>query len=107
MINKILLGILIIFTINLYADGDGVITKSTNQKVNLSGVIIDNNTNETLTGVEIDINGYKTYSDLDGNFQLELPVSENYNLSTSYISYQEEKLKIVPDSTFNVRLKQQ
>ena len=59
------------------------------QTVTLKGKVIDLSTNETLTGVEINLEGtdIKVYSDLDGNFEIKDVKPGDYNIVASYISY--------------------
>ena len=59
------------------------------QTISLTGKVIDFNSGEALTGVEIKIEGtdIKTYTDFDGNFKIEEVKPGNYNIIASYISY--------------------
>ncbi len=59
------------------------------QKVTLSGKVIDFNSGEALTGVEVSIEGtgIVTYTDFDGNFEIKDVVPGTYNLIASFISY--------------------
>lgn len=63
--------------------------------MNINGVITDVDTDETLAGVLVTIEGtdIKTLTDLDGKFSFDgLDVGE-YQLKVSYISYKETKVK--------------
>jgi hypothetical protein len=64
---------------------------------NLSGVVLDNETGETLTGVAIRFEGSTevVYTDFDGNFKINNIVPGNYNILSNYISYSDNKLKDV------------
>ncbi len=57
--------------------------------ISVTGKIIDFNTGETLTGVEVKIEGtqLKAYSDFDGNFFFENVNPGKYNIIASFISY--------------------
>ncbi len=57
----------------------------------ISGVIADMETNETLAGVLVSIEGtnFETLTDLDGNFSFEGLQAGDYSLKLSYISYTE------------------
>lgn len=59
------------------------------QKVTLTGKVIDFNSGEALTGVEVSIEGTSlvTYTDFDGNFEIKDVVPGTYNLIASFISY--------------------
>ncbi|PKQ62359.1 hypothetical protein BZG01_17565 [Labilibaculum manganireducens] len=63
----------------------------------LTGVVLDNETGEALTGVAIRFEGSNetVYTDFDGNFKIANIVPGNYNILSSYISYSDNKLKDV------------
>ncbi len=63
----------------------------------LSGVVLDNETGEALTGVAIHFEGSNevVYTDFDGNFKMDNIVPGNYNILSNYISYSDNKLKNV------------
>lgn len=69
----------------------------------LSGVVLDNETGEALTGVAIRFEGSNetVYTDFDGNFKIVNVVPGNYNILSSYISYNDNKLKDVNVSGVN------
>ncbi len=60
--------------------------------VALSGTVVDENTGELLTGVEVKIKstGKKTYTDFDGNFSFESVKPGKHDLVVKFISYNEE-----------------
>ena len=59
------------------------------EMVSLSGTVIDFQSGETLTGVEVSIEGteLKAYTDFDGNFKIDNVKPGSYNIIASYISY--------------------
>jgi hypothetical protein len=59
------------------------------QTITLKGKVVDFNSGESLTGVEVAIEGstIKAYTDFDGNFEIKDVKPGNYNLVASYISY--------------------
>jgi hypothetical protein len=59
------------------------------QTVTLKGQVVDYNSGESLTGVEVTIEGtsIKAYTDFDGNFEIKDVKPGSYNLVASYISY--------------------
>lgn len=59
------------------------------EMITLKGKVVDFNSGEALTGVEVSIEGstLKTYTDFDGNFEIKDVKPGNYNLVASYISY--------------------
>ncbi len=96
-ISILVVGIVLMVSNNLFATGDN--TATSNTKSNISGKVIDNKTGESLVGVAISVEGtdIKTYSDLDGNFEISSLTPGNYNLILSLISYKNslvENLKI-------------
>jgi hypothetical protein len=66
----------------------------------IAGKVIDQSTSEELAGVIIQIEGtdVKAYSDIEGNFRIEGVEPGNYNLTVSYISYQEKLVKNIQAS---------
>jgi len=56
----------------------------------ISGIIIDQNTGEALTGVEVKLNGSetKTYTDFDGKFVFNQVKPGKYSVEANIISYQ-------------------
>ncbi len=79
--------------------------------VSINGVIADVDTDETLAGVMVSIEGtgYKTLTDLDGNFSFDGLESGDYDLKLTYISYKEVKVENVKtdskDQTIELKLK--
>lgn len=64
---------------------------STIENVNvlqLNGIVVDENTNETLAGATIIVDGKKYYSNLDGNFQVKDVKPGKYELIVDLISYE-------------------
>ncbi len=76
-----------------FADKDG--TKSNQsesslaQTISFSGKVVDFNSGEVLTGVEVKLEGtdIKTYTDFDGKFKFKDVKPGQYNIIASYISY--------------------
>jgi hypothetical protein len=56
----------------------------------IAGTIIDEETGEALTGVEVKLDGTeaKTYTDFDGKFIFEQVKPGDYSVQINYISYQ-------------------
>ena len=59
------------------------------QTIQLTGKVVDLTSGESLTGVEVSIEGInqKTYTDFDGNFSFENLTPGEYNIIASFISY--------------------
>jgi len=96
-VSILVVAIVLMVSNNLFATGDN--TVSPNTKSNITGKVVDNKTGESLVGVAILVEGtdIKTYSDLDGNFEIKSLAPGNYNLILSLISYKNslvENLKI-------------
>jgi len=64
----------------------------------ISGVILDEETGEALTGVEVKLNGSeeKTYTDFDGKFVFDGVTPGDYSVKANIISYKPvvRKLKV-------------
>lgn len=58
----------------------------------LSGTVADQNSGESLVGVEVKLEGtdLKTYTDFDGKFTFKNVKPGEYKLVTNYISYQKQ-----------------
>lgn len=72
--------------------------------VNLSGTVKDGKTGELLVGVEICLKGtdMKTYTDFDGNFTFSNVTKGNYDIVSTYISYEKQLVENVKaDQTKN------
>lgn len=87
-------------------------TKDTDSKATilLTGSIVDENSGEALVGVEVKIAGTdkKTYTDFDGNFEFESIKPGEYELVTTYISYEKKAEQLKIDSKENnVKIKLQ
>jgi uncharacterized protein YvpB len=97
---NIIFGLLIIATTTFAAD-------NINNKVKVSGKVIDQVTGEVLTGVSVQVEGtnHKTYSDFDGNFTFEGLKPGEYNITASYISYEKTNDKLVISTSNNTSLK--
>jgi len=92
---RVLLSVLFIALIGIiYADNDGAKSgepsgSSPALTITLTGKVIDFNSGEALTGVEVKIEGtdIRAYTDFDGNFEIEDVIPGKYNIIASYISY--------------------
>lgn len=60
----------------------------------VSGAVIDMNTNEALAGAAIYIDGNKIYSDLDGNFTLQNVKVGVHKIKVELISYETAEMEI-------------
>ena len=72
----------------------------------ITGSVFDQNSGESLVGVEIQIEGtdLKTYTDFDGNFSFKNVKPGEYKLVSNYISYQ-QNTKTVDISSDNSEVK--
>ena len=81
-------------------------TKTTNELaiVDLSGTVTDEKTGELLVGVEVCLKGteQKTYTDFDGKFMFKNVKKGNYDIVSTYISYEKQLVENVQvDQTKN------
>ena len=82
----------------------GVSTTSELTVVDLSGTVTDGKTGELLVGVEVSIKGteLKTYTDFDGKFSFKDVKKGNYDIVSTYISYEKQLVENVKaDQTKN------
>ncbi|MEZ5083542.1 MAG: carboxypeptidase-like regulatory domain-containing protein [Bacteroidales bacterium] len=91
---KVFLSIIFVALLGfVYADNEGNSVKTPEntpvEMVSLTGSVIDFQSGEALTGVEVSIEGteIKAYTDFDGNFKIDNMKPGNYNIIASYISY--------------------
>jgi hypothetical protein len=63
----------------------------------VSGTIVDGETGETLTGVEVTLEGceQKTYTDFEGKFSFEGLTPGNYKVITNFISYNKGTTSVI------------
>ncbi len=93
---KINLIVIAILAVIGFSSFKGEKTKGNNTSAtlfNLSGTVIDNQTGETLVGVEVVLEGtdQKTYSDFDGNFVFENVSEGKYEVTAKIVSYKDSK----------------
>jgi len=91
---KILLSITLIALVNLSFAGE----KDNNKKVmtkTLTFTVVDNN-NESIAGAEIALEALGTisYTDMEGNYKIEIPSNSNEILTISFISFKDKKINI-------------
>lgn len=98
MIKKIIIFLLFVnfITIPVWGDNDQNIHKENNteepKKENtgvITGVVLDEETNEPLVGVKVILEGTDkiVYTDFDGYFQFDKIEAGRYNIITNYVSY--------------------
>ncbi len=72
-----------------FAGNDNADADKTQNNGVISGQVVDKLTGEGLSGVKINLsNGVELYTDLNGNFELIATGNSNFQLQTSYISYE-------------------
>ncbi len=76
-------------------DDSGTGKATAAQMISISGQVLDIQTGEVLTGVEVEIEGIdaKAYTDFDGNFTIDNIAPGKYNLIASLISYKKSLLE--------------
>ncbi len=77
------------------------------QTPSLKGMILDNQTKETLAGAVVTANGQKVYSDLDGNFSINNLCNGKCQLKISLISYEDQTVEVDLQKASNVQIKLQ
>ncbi|WP_439488814.1 SusC/RagA family TonB-linked outer membrane protein [Algoriphagus sp.] len=77
----------------------------TSEKVNISGIVVDEESGETLPGVNIIIKGTSTgtTTDLDGKFTLS--VDEGQILVFSYVGYDQQEVQASNQTDLTIRLR--
>ena len=80
------------FAVNAKENKTEVSDTETTATTILTGTVADENSGESLVGVEVKIEGtdLKTYTDFDGNFAFKNVKPGEYKLVTNYISYQKK-----------------
>lgn len=73
----------------------GTPVKKINNSASVSGVVVDQFTNESLTGALITIDGIdiQIYTDMDGKFEINTLKAGVYTIKVSYISYKQEEVE--------------
>jgi hypothetical protein len=84
--------VLAVFAVNAKENKNAVSDTETTATTILTGSVADENSGESLVGVEVKIEGtdLKTYTDFDGNFSFKNVKPGEYKLVTNYISYQKK-----------------
>lgn len=72
--------------------------------VTIVGKVLENETNEPLTGASIEVNGKKYYSDINGAFSLQLKRGEKAMMKVSMISYESLSLEVDTDNASNMHV---
>ena len=82
--------ILILSLLSVFAGDENNNRKSETQNTVIKGNVIDKSTGETLSGVFIKLVGtdLTAYSDLEGKFEFNNIKPGKYEITTSYISYE-------------------
>lgn len=70
----------------------------------LSGVVFDKKTNESLAGVIVLVNGQKIYTDLEGQFTVRNLCIGVCEIKVSLISYEEKTIKVDTSKQNNLRV---
>ena len=102
MIKKLRLGLLL----NLF-----VVTFAFAQSGSLTGTVVDNQTGEALTGVNILVQEISrgAASDINGRFTVENIPYGNYNIRVTYVGFLTQNLTVTvnsPSTTLNIRLRE-
>ncbi len=92
-INVIVIAILAVVSFSSFKGEKSKESNTSATLFNLCGTVIDNQTGETLVGVEVLLEGtdQKTYSDFDGNFVFENISKGEYEVIAKIVSYKDSK----------------
>jgi len=84
--------VLTVFAVNAKENDNKTSDTESAATLVLTGTVADENSGESLVGVEVKIEGtdLKTYTDFDGNFSFKNVKPGEYKLITNYISYQKK-----------------
>ncbi|MFO8067337.1 MAG: carboxypeptidase-like regulatory domain-containing protein [Bacteroidales bacterium] len=107
---KQVLGILLL-SVALFCSANNNNTTNANNKalkmISIEGKVVDFETKESLAGVTVNISDYKAYTDLEGNFNIEVPYYlADTDIKISYISYQETTISISTEAFDVIEIKQ-
>jgi len=69
----------------------------------ITGVVLDSQSNETLAGVKLKIDSTIYYSDVNGNFFINVNSNE-VKIEASLISYDYKNIILTVDKTINLKL---
>ena len=83
------------FVLFTFFTNPGGIELSENSTFNLSGIVVEEDSGEPLTGALIKINGIEKecYTDFEGRFNIETLIPGNYDIEISYISFESTTLE--------------
>lgn len=106
--NKLLILFFLFASFALFAENEGHLKKHKSssvaeQSISIKGRVVDVNNREGLAGAEITVEPYKvkTFTDLEGNFEIAGLTPGQYTLICSLISYRAsllENLEISPET---------
>jgi hypothetical protein len=107
---KQLLSILFILTAVVCFANNNVVKNESSTELSyfsFNGKVVDSESKESLAGVMISVSDYKVYTDLDGNFELEIPYDlSDDSIKISYISYEEVELSVKTNKIQTIEIKQ-
>ena len=83
------------FVLFTFFTNPGEVELIENATFNLSGIVVEEDSGEPLTGALIKINGIEKeyYTDFDGRFSIEALIPGNYDIEISYISFESTTLE--------------
>lgn len=87
-----------------FADGGSTSKKNTETEV--SGIVVDSESGEVLTGVKVHIPeiNKETYTDFDGKFSFSVDNGSNLTIQASYLSYHDKTLSSGSQTNKNIKL---
>jgi hypothetical protein len=104
----ILLILAVMITVSASAGNKGNKSEAPTAKAAISGIITDKSSNETLTGVlvELDNSGLKAYTNAKGEFTFDGLTPGTYKVKVNCISYHQKEItiKVAKPETENVKV---
>ncbi len=103
---NILLTIIALISVSVFTfAGNEPETGASMKKTAIQGKVLDFQTSEELAGVTVKIEGteLKAYTDIEGNFRIDGIEPGSYNLTVSYISYEEKIIEQVQANVTDTR----
>ena len=101
------LALVTLLTTASFAIRKGTKTNGPSTSSSISGIIFDKNSNESLTGVTVQLSstGRKIYSDAKGEFNLEDIAPGTYKVKVNCISYKEQEITVTIKKSQTEKLK--
>lgn len=103
----LMIAILLAACLTSFAISPNEIEKEVVHTVGISGQIVDHITGEALTGVKVKVSETNdfSYTDFDGRFTINGLLPGSYQVSTTFISYQDTDVQVEAKENQSVKLR--